>query len=140
VYRERLRPHLYEDPATMEPSELQRELAAAGQTIRDLQRQVVKDQGRYAELARAYQMTVANLVKTTGECALLERDRDMWRQRAEARSTATIFDAESVVLSSAEIAAIRKAMARLHHPDTGGDEARMIAWNTLLDNLEGDTR
>jgi hypothetical protein len=129
-------PQSYEDPATMDIADLQRELVIARQTIRDLHRQARKDQARYAELARAYQLTVANLVKTTSECSELERECDKWRQRAESRSTATIFDVESVVLSTDEIAAIRKAMARLHHPDAGGDEARMIAWNTLLDNLE----
>jgi len=39
-------------------------------------------------------------------------------------------------LSGAEVAAIRKAMARLHHPDVGGDGARMQAWNVALDQIE----
>ena len=36
----------------------------------------------------------------------------------------------------AEVGAIRKAMARLHHPDTGGDAERMKAWNAALDPLD----
>ena len=35
-----------------------------------------------------------------------------------------------------EISAIRKAMARLHHPDTGGDSERLKSWNAALDALE----
>jgi hypothetical protein len=33
--------------------------------------------------------------------------------------------------------AIRKAMARLHHPDVGGDPERMKAWNAALDRISG---
>lgn len=39
-------------------------------------------------------------------------------------------------LTKAEVAAIRKAMARIHHPDTGGDQERMKQLNALLDTME----
>jgi hypothetical protein len=42
----------------------------------------------------------------------------------------------TIDLTPAEVGAIRKAMARLHHPDTGGDAERMKAWNAALDPLE----
>lgn len=103
-----------------------------------LLREMDKAQRRYDDLHRAYKMTVDNLVKTSGECSMLERERDQWKQRAEQR-----YEQESQLqtpiptkLSPEEIAAIRKAMARLHHPDTGGNAERMKAWNALLDKLE----
>jgi hypothetical protein len=106
--------------------------------IRDLRRQLRKAEARYAELARAYQLTVDNLVKTTSECGVLERERDWWQRRAQERSTEPTFGAGKLALSSEEIGAIRKAVARLHHPDTGGDGERLKAWNTLLDALQGE--
>ena len=38
-------------------------------------------------------------------------------------------------ISDDEINAIRKAVARLHHPDLGGDPERMKAWNAALDRI-----
>jgi hypothetical protein len=38
-------------------------------------------------------------------------------------------------ISDEEVNAIRKAMARLHHPDVGGDPERMKAWNAALDSI-----
>jgi hypothetical protein len=67
---------------------------------------------------------------------VLEHERDTWRRRAEGRSTDTMLNAGGIVLQPAEVAAIRKAVARLHHPDTGGDAERMKQWNTALDALE----
>ena len=131
VYDERFRPQ-----ATTDLPGLQQELAAAHKTIGDLHRAARKAQARYAELARAYELTVANLVKTTSACSMLERERDLWRRCAEERAGVVSFNLGTIALSSAEIAAIRKAMARLHHPDAGGDGERMQAWNTLLDTLE----
>lgn len=127
------------DPATVDPAWLLRELDEAHQTIRTLLRQLSKEQGRHAEIARAYNKTVANLMEITRENAALERERDMWRARAEN----TIHEHPSMKigampfsLTAAEISAIRKAMARLHHPDTGGDAERMKLWNAALDPLE----
>lgn len=123
--------------ADMGEEELRDELRAARRTIRALEREVRKAEDRYQELARAYQMTVSNLVQATGTCTALEMERDMWRDRAEGLPVATDFAAGAMRLSRREITAIRKAMARLHHPDVGGDAGRMRAWNALLDALEG---
>jgi len=118
---------------------LEEELRAAQRTIRALEREARKAESRYQELARAYKMTVANLVKATGACTALELERDMWRERAESRPTTASFADGTMQLSAEEIAAIRRAMARLHHPDVGGDPERMRAWNGLLDALEDRT-
>jgi hypothetical protein len=116
---------------------LQSELAHAHRTIRSMLRQLEKARAAHAEAERAHRMTVENLVRTTGECALLERERDTWKRRAEEREASTILIGNGgVQLTSAEIGAIRKAMARLHHPDLGGDPERMKLWNMLLDPLE----
>lgn len=112
------------------------ELHAAKRTIRTLEREARKAEARYQELARAYQKTVRNLVEVTGTCAGLEHERDQWRARAEQAPTVTHIANGAIRLSRREVATIRKAMARLHHPDVGGDPDRMRAWNTLLDTLE----
>jgi hypothetical protein len=113
---------------------LQKELDEAHRTIRSLLRQLSKEQTRHAETARAYNLTVANLVEATRQSAQLEHERDMWKARAEGH--AAPFTAGTLTLTPAEISAIRKAMARLHHPDTGGDIERMKLWNATLDPLE----
>jgi hypothetical protein len=113
---------------------LQKELEEAHRTIRSLLRQLSKEQTRHAETARAYNLTVANLVEATRQSAQLEHDRDVWKARAEGQ--AAPFTAGTLTLTPAEISAIRKAMARLHHPDTGGDIERMKLWNATLDPLE----
>jgi hypothetical protein len=113
---------------------LQQELSEAHKTIRSLLRQLSKEQARHAETARAYNLTVANLVEATRQNALLEHERDMWRTRAEGRQAPFVLDA--LTLTPEEVGAIRKAMARLHHPDTGGDAERMKLWNAALDPLD----
>jgi hypothetical protein len=113
---------------------LQKELEEAHRTIRSLLRQLSKEQTRHAETARAYNLTVANLVEATRQTAQLEHERDMWKARADGQ--AAPFTAGTLTLTPAEISAIRKAMARLHHPDTGGDVERMKLWNATLDPLE----
>lgn len=126
----------FEDAQTLDAQVLQRDLEAALKTIRELRRQDTKAQARYEELARAYRITVENLVRTSGECTALEHERDYWRRQAEQRPNPSLFEAGRLTLSIEELTAIRKAMARLHHPDTGGDAERMKAWNALLDALE----
>jgi hypothetical protein len=115
----------------------QRELGEAHKTIRSLLRQLSKEQARYAETVRAYNLTVANLVEITRENTALTRERDMWRSRAERGERNLSFGNASFSLTTEEVGAIRKAMAKLHHPDVGGDPERMKQWNALLDPLEG---
>jgi hypothetical protein len=116
---------------------LQNELNEAHKTIRSLLRQLSKEQQRHAETARAYNMTVANLVEAGRENSMLSRDRDMWKARAEGMLTPLKIGGITLELTPTEVSAIRKAMARLHHPDAGGDAERMKAWNAALDPLEG---
>ncbi len=124
------------DVTTMTMSELQRELTRARTTISALHQEITETTARHVELTRAYQLTVANLVKTTKACAALVHERERWRAQAEARPATASFTSELLILSSVEIAAMRKAMARLHHPDTGGNAERMKMWNAVLDALE----
>jgi len=114
----------------------QRELEEAHKTIRSLLRQLDKEQARYKEITRAYQLTVANLVATTRENNALERERDQWKARAQAAPVSLAIGEGALDLLPIEIGAIRKAMARLHHPDTGGDSERLKVWNATLDALE----
>lgn len=136
--RDRLRNGASSATTTLDSDSLQSELEAAQKTVRTLLREMDKAQRRYDDLHRAYKMTVDNLVKTSGECSMLERERDQWKQRAEQRyeQEGELQSPIPTKLSQEEIAAIRKAMARLHHPDTGGNAERMKAWNALLDKLE----
>lgn len=119
-----------------DPIWLQNQLGEAQKTIRSLLRQLSKEQARHAETARAYNLTVANLVEATRENSALSRERDMWKARAEGGATPFTLGKGVLELTPAEISAIRKAMARLHHPDTGGDSERMKIWNAALDPLE----
>jgi len=120
-----------------DPLWLQNELNEAEKTIRSLRRQLSKEQQRQAETERARNMTVANLADASREQETLRRERDMWRKRAEGALTPFHVGGLTIDLTPAEVRAIRKAMARLHHPDTGGDAERMKAWNAALDPLEG---
>jgi hypothetical protein len=121
-----------------------RELDEARKTIRTLLRQMRKDQARYDEIARAYNKTVANLTEIARqntalehECGALQHERDLWKARAESGSPAVGLGGLTLDLMPDEVSAIRKAMARLHHPDAGGDAERMKLWNAALDPLEG---
>jgi len=126
--------HPFSSPSEGDVVWLQKELQEAHKTIRGLLRQLSKEQARHAETARAYNLTVANLVEATRENNALARERDMWKARAEGQ--AAPFTAGTLTLTPAEVGAIRKAMARLHHPDTGGDVERMKLWNAALDPLD----
>ena len=119
-----------------DPALLQRELAEAHLTVRRLLRQIGKEQSRYDEIARAYNKTVSNLTEITRENALLEHERDMWKARVEGTTSPFSVGGLTLELTPAEASAIRKAMARLHHPDAGGDIERMKAWNAALDPLD----
>src|SRR5215213_4914752 len=99
-----------------DPLWLQNELNEALKTIRSLRRQLNKELQRQAETERAQNMTISNL--------------------ADGGLTPFHVGGLTIDLTPAEVGAIRKAMARLHHPDTGGDAERMKAWNAALDPLE----
>lgn len=115
---------------------LHMELEEAQKTIRELTRKLSKEQQKNAEAARAYNLTVANLVETTRENTLLSRELDELRARTNRESRPFTFGGHTLELTPTEISAIRKAMARLHHPDVGGDINRMKMWNAALDPLE----
>jgi hypothetical protein len=115
---------------------IQRELDEARKTIRKLLRQLDQERSRSNEIARAYDLTVANLVAITRENAALERERDHWRTHALGKPAPFKTDAGALELTAAEVSAIRKAVARIHHPDTGGDSERLKLWNATLDALE----
>lgn len=118
-----------------EASFLQQELAEAHKTIRTLLRQLEKERARHSECQRAYDMTVTNLTQIARENTLLERERDDWRRRAEGIGAPLQISGLAIDLRPEEVGAIRKAMARLHHPDAGGDPERMKTWNAALDPL-----
>ncbi|MFN8567786.1 MAG: hypothetical protein U0Z44_09775 [Kouleothrix sp.] len=80
-----------------------------------------KEQARWSEVVRAYNKTVASLMEITRENAAIEHDRDLWKARAEGAAVPFNIGGMSIELTPAEVGAIRKAMARLHHPDAGGD-------------------
>lgn len=127
---------LHYDSPDHERAWLQHELSEARATMRSLMRQIEKDQSRAAEIARAYKLTVTNLVEITRQNAEIERERDLWRLRATAVAPMPTFGDGTLTLTAEEIGAIRRAMARLHHPDTGGDAQRMQIWNAALDAME----
>ncbi len=126
------------DVSSMRPSsDIQRELDEARLTIRRLTRELAKERARHAETSEAYHKTVSNMIEIARENTLLEHEVSRLRRHAReaANPTLTLLGLD---LTPEEAAAIRRAMARLHHPDVGGDERRMKAWNAALDRIAGD--
>lgn len=116
-------------------SELQRQLDEAQATIRRLTRELTKEQARHAETSEAYSKTVTNMVAVARENALLTNELE--RLRRSARPSQSVdLGGLPLDVSPTEAKVIRKAMARLHHPDVGGDEQRMKVWNAVLDQLD----
>lgn len=124
---------------------LRRELADAQALSRTLRRQLDKALASVTEAQRAHAKMVNTLTETMRENTTLTNELEMWRTRcqrlesgepSEGAPGATI-DMSGMVgqLSDDEINAIRKAMARLHHPDVGGNPERMKAWNAALDRI-----
>ena len=113
--------------------ELQRELEEARSAVRRLTRELGKEQARHAQTTDAYNKTVANMVAIVQENLALSSELErLKRQQREASFTYGL----SIIPLPQEARLIRKAMARLHHPDIGGDEQRMKAWNIVLDKFE----
>lgn len=102
-----------------------------------------------AEALRAHTKMVETLTETMRENTALSIERDMWKARAHramaqleeiAANSGYAHDLSTMLavpsISQAEARAIRKAIARLHHPDSGGDPERMKMWNASLDQIE----
>ena len=115
---------------------LESDLAEAQAQVRRLTRELKKEQQRLAETAEAYTKTVANLVRTVHENTVLRYENERLKQRMPRQAEQEVPRLFDFALTQIEIAAIRKAIARLHHPDVGGDPARMQAWNVALDQME----
>ncbi|NTU84291.1 MAG: hypothetical protein HGA45_33845 [Chloroflexales bacterium] len=125
---------------------LRRELAEAQAMSRGLRRQLEKALLSANEAQRAHAKMVATLTETMRENTSLAHERDLWRARAqrleqglgpEPSSDRPVIDITALAgqITEDEVNAIRKAMARLHHPDVGGDPERMKAWNAALDRI-----
>jgi chromosome segregation ATPase len=132
--------------AEVECELLRRELAEAQQTVRGLRRQLDKALAAVSEAQRAHAKMVATLTETMRENTSLTHERDLWRYRAqrleagvsaEPESGQPVIDITALAgqISEDEVNAIRKAIARLHHPDVGGNPERMKAWNAALDRI-----
>ncbi len=129
------------------------ELEESRSTTRKLQEQLKKAlkaveiaERSAAEATRAHAKMVATLTETMRENTALTIDRDMWKARAQ-RYTVQVeepahpaWDLQASIgitqITEDEASAIRKAIARLHHPDSGGNLERMKLWNASLDRLE----
>jgi hypothetical protein len=112
---------------------LKHEINEAHRTIRVLMRRISSEQEQQAKTQHAYEQMKQNIIEMNREYAVVEREREMWRMRAE--QTGIHWNDQLPRLNDAEINAIRRAMARLHHPDHGGDSNRMKQWNKLLDQM-----
>lgn len=124
---------LWQEPENAEL--LRREIDDAHRTIRALMRRLADEQEQQVKTKHAYEQMKANIMEMNREFATVERERDMWRQRAEQQGVLEWHEAMPH-LTPDEISAIRRAMARLHHPDQGGDSERMKEWNKVLDRLD----
>ena len=137
----------YSPPPDREKELMRRELAELQTASRALRRQLDKALTALTEAQRAHSKMVETLTETVRETTVLTSERDSWRLRAlrsEGRLTNEYgpppiqridVTALSSQLTEDEVTAIRKAMARLHHPDVGGDPERMKAWNAALDRI-----
>ncbi|NJP04890.1 MAG: hypothetical protein HC837_04280 [Chloroflexaceae bacterium] len=118
------------------------ELEAANALNRKLMRQLKQAQAAAAEASRAHAKMVATLTETMRENTALTTERDLWKARAmrQPSLSETYLHISHLLgiddVTEEEVRVIRKAIARLHHPDTGGDAERMKAWNVALDRLD----
>lgn len=129
------------------------EVRAENQRLQDQLKKTVKAASNAermaAEATRAHAKMVETLTETMRENNALTIDRDMWKARAQ-RATAQAetfandngyaYDIPVTLgiphITEDEAGAIRKAIARLHHPDSGGNAERMKLWNAALDRIE----
>lgn len=118
---------------------LQRQLDDAQAELRRLSRELRKEQARHAETSEAYTKTVSNMVDIARENAALTHEVERLRRTAKSLESKGV-DLLGIDLTPDEARAIRKAMARLHHPDVGGNETRMKLWNAALDELCEEAR
>jgi hypothetical protein len=131
-------------PSWREFEALQRQLSEAHAMNRGLLRQLKKAQDSVTEAQRAHAKMVSTLTETMRENTSLSIDRDMWKARAQRYEmrdedgTPSSLDIRALggQITEEEANAIRKAIARLHHPDLGGDPERMKAWNAALDRIK----
>ena len=125
---------------------LRRELAEIQALSRGLRRELEKALQSANEAQRAHAKMVSTLTETMRENTILANERDLWRAKAqrlesglapEPGGQGRVIDISALAsqISEDEVNAIRKAMARLHHPDVGGDPERMKSWNAALDRI-----
>lgn len=141
----------YDTPPETKPIEsymrelnmLRKELEEAHALNRSLSRELKKAKEAFAEATRAHAKMVTTLTETMRENTALTIERDAWKYRAQKQaqdSELADVDINEMLgiqdITEAEARSIRKAMARLHHPDSGGDSDRMKAWNAVLDQIE----
>ncbi len=119
-------------------SDLQRQLDEARNELRRVARELRKEQARHAETSEAYSKTVSNMVEISRENALLSHEIERLRRATPRVARSRAVELHGIDITASEAKAIRKAMARLHHPDVGGDEHRMKVWNAVLDQLDAD--
>jgi cell division septum initiation protein DivIVA len=127
-----------------ELEELREENRKLRQELKQAQRTVSKAEQSSAEAQRAHQKMVQTLTETMRENTELVMERDLWRARARRANAAAedayiAADLEATIgidISDDEVRAIRKAIARVHHPDSGGNAERMKLWNATLDRIE----
>ena len=118
---------------------LERELLVATSAARELRRRLEKTQQELAETTRAYNKTVENVLDIIRENNQLtnECERLRWQCQRNIYETEIPQNFNGLPrITPDEARAIRKAMARLHHPDVGGSVERMQRWNALLDRIE----
>ena len=125
---------MYRPPSRTE--QLESELSEAQAEVRRLARDLKKESQRLTETSEAYSKMVANLVRTVHENTVLRYECERMKRNGSGTDDQSILAMFGFDLTRSEVAAIRKAIARIHHPDAGGDIGRMQAWNVMLDKLE----
>jgi chromosome segregation ATPase len=125
---------MYRPPSRTE--QLESELSEAQADVRRLTRDLKKESQKLTETSEAYSKMVANLVRTVHENTVLRYECERLKRNGSTSDDQLIPALFGFDLTRTEVAAIRKAIARIHHPDAGGDIGRMQAWNVMLDKLE----